>query len=266
MIFITGDIHGMPRRLGSRNFPLGKTLTKDDYVIILGDFGLVWNYRGESSKEKYWLDWLDNKPWTTLFIDGNHENFDRLNTYPKEEWHGGLVQKIRPSVIHLCRGEVFNIEDRTFLAMGGASSHDIKNGIIDPANYKSKKELKKGCRKLEKECGGWRFALYRIKGISWWESELPNQEDKNNAIINLNKVGNKVDYILTHELPFSSLVSYSQGFYVPSDYNIWLENEIRSKVEYRKWFCGHYHENENITTKDILLYDEIYELERKIFF
>ena len=82
---------------------------EENYVIICGDFGLVWSYNGESASEKYWLDWLNGKPFTTLFVSGNHENFDRLMAYPVEEWHGGKVQKIRPSVIHLMRGQVFDI-------------------------------------------------------------------------------------------------------------------------------------------------------------
>lgn len=69
MIYITGDTHGAlsMNRLNSDNFPQGKELTKDDYVIICGDFGLVWNNNGE---DYWWRRWLDNKPWTTLFVDG----------------------------------------------------------------------------------------------------------------------------------------------------------------------------------------------------
>ena len=56
----------------------------EDYVVLLGDVGLVWDYKGESKTEKWWLDWLEDKSFTTLFIDGNHENFNRLNAYPTE--------------------------------------------------------------------------------------------------------------------------------------------------------------------------------------
>ena len=93
-------------------------MSKDDVVIILGDFGLVWDYSGENKTEKYWLDWLENKPFTTLFIDGNHDNFDRLDNCPIEQWHGGNVHFIRPSVIHLMRGQIFDIEDKSFFAFG----------------------------------------------------------------------------------------------------------------------------------------------------
>lgn len=60
-IWITGDIHGNPSRLSTDIFPEQKKMTKKDYVILLGDVGLVWDYKGESKNEKYWLDWLETK-------------------------------------------------------------------------------------------------------------------------------------------------------------------------------------------------------------
>ena len=81
MIFVTGDIHGNPVRLSTDNFYEQKEFSgikEDNTVIVLGDFGLVWNHNGESSNEKWWLDWLEEKPFTVCFVDGNHENFDRL--------------------------------------------------------------------------------------------------------------------------------------------------------------------------------------------
>ena len=65
MIFVTGDTHGdWMTRLNSRSFPEGVGLTKDDYVIICGDFGL-WH---DTKEEKYNLEWLDSKLFTTLFV------------------------------------------------------------------------------------------------------------------------------------------------------------------------------------------------------
>ncbi|MBR2045937.1 MAG: metallophosphoesterase [Agathobacter sp.] len=100
MIYITGDCHADFRKLNTENFLEQKEMTKEDYVIICGDFGAVWMRDLEGEQEKWWMDWLENKPFTTLFVDGNHENFDRLYNYPVEEWMGGKVHKIRPSVIH----------------------------------------------------------------------------------------------------------------------------------------------------------------------
>ena len=78
MICVTGDTHGEFERLGSKHFPGGP----GDYLIICGDFGGVWD---TSHQEQYWRKWLSQKPFTTLFIDGNHANYDRLSVYSVTE-------------------------------------------------------------------------------------------------------------------------------------------------------------------------------------
>ena len=240
-IIVTGDIHGNPfQRLNLENFPEGKTYTKEDYVIILGDFGLVWD---DSAMEHSCLDWLENKPWTTLFIDGNHENYDLLNKFPIEEWGGGRVQKIRSSVIHLLRGEVYDIGGYKFLAMGGARSHDIQDGVLEVGDPRIKIWKKDD------------FKLFRINHISWWEEEIPNEEERKNALKNLAENDYKVDYILTHEAPSSDVILMDHLLYHPDEYSKWLEMEIRQKVKYKKWFFGHYHLNLDVNEKETCLFE-----------
>ena len=107
-IYVTGDIHGYPIRLSDESLKEnGIPLSKNDKLIVCGDFGLPWYNDFEDIQ---CLEWLSQKPFEILFVDGNHENFDRLYEYPIEEWHGGKVHKIRESVIHLMRGQVFEIE------------------------------------------------------------------------------------------------------------------------------------------------------------
>ena len=91
-----------------------------------------------------------------------------IHDYPVEEWKGGKVHKIRPSVIHLMRGQVFEIDRKNIFAFGGASSHDIDGGILEPDDpyYKQKK------KKLDK-----RRCPYRINHVSWWQQELPSEEE-----------------------------------------------------------------------------------------
>jgi len=139
MIFITGDTHGDFRRFSTEIFPEQRQMTKDDFVIVCGDFG-IWN---DSPEARHWLDWLNEKPFTTLFVDGNHENFDRLYAIPVSEWHGGQVHFVRDSIIHLMRGQVFDISGKRIFTMGGASSHDIDAGILEPddPDFKVKRKL-----------------------------------------------------------------------------------------------------------------------------
>lgn len=70
MIYVTGDCHGGFQRFGSQYFPQQKEMSRDDYMIICGDFGGLWD---GSQEENYWLDWLEDKPFTTAFVCGNHE-------------------------------------------------------------------------------------------------------------------------------------------------------------------------------------------------
>lgn len=104
-VYVTGDVHGRAEygssRFTSKSWPLGRTLTRDDVVIVAGDFGFVWD---GSNAEKYWLDWFESKPWTTCFVDGNHENHHALANLPVREWNGGLVHEVRPHVLHLRGG------------------------------------------------------------------------------------------------------------------------------------------------------------------
>ena len=64
-IIITGDTHGSVEmnRLSFKNFPESHNLTKNDYVIITGDFGAIWD---GSKTDNYWLDFLEDKPFTIL--------------------------------------------------------------------------------------------------------------------------------------------------------------------------------------------------------
>lgn len=115
MIYATGDTHGNFQRFKPAYFPEQAGMSKEDYMIICGDFGGVWD---GSKKEQKTLDWVESLPFTTLFVSGNHENFDLLKKYPVEEWNGGQVQAIRPHVLHLTRGQVFKLQGYTFFTMG----------------------------------------------------------------------------------------------------------------------------------------------------
>ena len=159
-VYITGDTHGGFQRFGMKYFQEQKKMSRKDTVIITGDFGGLW---GGTPSEKYWLDWLEDKPFTTAFLDGNHENFAMLNALPERLWHGGRVHEVRPHVLHLMRGQVFDIGEYTFFTMGGASSHDIQDGILDPEKPGFEERY---CRMRRGR------ARFRVKGVSWWPEEL----------------------------------------------------------------------------------------------
>ena len=253
MIYITGDTHSDFTRFSTDKFPIQKEMTKNDYVIICGDFGGVWTFEQESNQEKYWLDWLNSKNFTTLFVDGNHENFTRLYNYPVEEWHGGKVHKIRDSVLHLMRGEIFDIDNKMFFSFGGARSHDIQDGILNLDEEEKIYVYRK------------RGAFFRIRDYSWWDLELPTQDEMKNGIKNLERANYKVDYIITHCCPTSVQAMLSKGTY-KRDYLTDYFQEILEKCEFKKWYFGHYHDTRQINSQYVLLYEDVVPLEFESIF
>ena len=205
------------------------------------------------------MSWFENKPFTTLFVDGNHENFDRLGSYPVEEWNGGKVHKINQSVIHLMRGQVYEIDGKKIFTFGGAQSHDTQGGVLDrdDPNYRKK------VRDLDRN-----WIPYRINHLSWWKEELPSGEEMQEALINLAKYDYEVDYIITHYC-YSDTQDMigGQGLYKKNILTEFL-NRIKTEVEYKKWYFGHYHMDFNVTDTDVLLnkriisLGEIFKMER----
>ena len=250
-IFVTGDIHGDPSRLSTDNFYEQKSFSgnkNENVVIILGDFGLVWTRDGESGTEKWWLDWLENKPFTTVFVDGNHENHVGLAEYPVKEWNGGKVHVVRPHVLHLMRGEVFTIEGYKFFAFGGARSHDVQDGILD---YEDP-DWRDKAKELEK-CGK---RMYRIKGLTWWPEELPTEEEMQHGLETLEKNGNDVDCIITHSPSTTDPILMGHGKYETDILTEYLDN-VKSKIYFTKHLFGHMHVNHVVNESDICIYEQI---------
>ena len=242
-VYVTGDTHGGFQRLGMKYFPEQKKMNREDMVIIAGDFGGLW---GGTPAEKYWLDWLEDKPFTTAFLDGNHENFAMLNALPERLWHGGRIHEVRPHVLHLMRGQVFDIEGYTFFTMGGASSHDIQDGILDPEEPGFEERY-------------WRMrrarAMFRVKGVSWWTEELPSDEEYEEARKNLDAHDWAVDYILTHCAPTS--ITQKIIPHARADRLTDFLDEVKNRARYHYWLFGHLHDNQAVDKKHILLWEQV---------
>lgn len=250
MIYITGDCHADFHRFSSHIFKAQKDMTKEDFVIICGDFGGVWYDREE---ERYWLDWLDKKPFTTLFVCGNHENFDRLyNEFPIVDFHGGKAHQIRESVFHLMRGNIFELCGKKFFAFGGASSHDISDGIIDPDDFENDDEFNKTYTLWYKQ-----RKMFRVKGFSWWEQELPTQEEMDFGIKTLEENDYKVDFVITHCLPQSVASLFSNGLYKADKLTMYFNQLLDNGLQFQDWYCGHYHTFQDYMSKFHIRYETI---------
>ena len=223
--FVTGDTH-IPidvQKLAYGNWPEARGLTKKDHVIVLGDFGLIWDMQ-ESKEEKYWKKWLNERPYTTIALLGNHENFPRLYELPEVDMFGDKVGVISDSIFYLKHGRVYTIDGKTIFVMGGARSID--------------KDL-------------------RTPGRSWWPQEIPSSEDIQLGWDNLEKHNFQVDYVLTHTPPVG-FGPYPSGNLVDSF--MYTLNDYRLRITFKKWYFGHMHEDHQNHEKFIGLYDKIIQL------
>lgn len=229
MIYITGDTHGLHdvEKLRPGGFPIGEKLSRKDYLIIAGDFGGIW-YGDE--RDNRTLDFYKEKKYTVLFIDGNHENFYALNHYPTEKWNGGKIHRISENIIHLMRGQIYDIEGNSFFTFGGGLSID-KN--------------------------------MRIPDISWWKEEWPTKAEMDEALDNLEAHENKVNFVITHAAPQSFVREVLAPIVplkcLPCDTERFLD-EIYNKISFEQWFCGHYHFDAYVRShKMYCLYNDIVE-------
>ena len=225
-IFLIGDIHGNPRRLGGRFFNhLG--LSRNDCMVILGDFGLIWS-DPPSPEETWWLDWLEQRAWTTLVVLGNHENHRIIRAMPTESWKGGRVRRFREHVLQLVDNEVFEIDGKTFFVRGGAHSFD---------------------RDL------------RVEGKDWWPEEVPDAAERAAARDKLDAIGWRVDYVLTHAAPsrlHGALNPDPSRRNAPDEYARWLQ-EIADWLDFERWFFGHHHQNRYDLGRYTCLYGDVAE-------
>ena len=226
-IIICGDTHGtldiqkLQLFFGERE----DEYTKDDYLIILGDVGVCgFTATGESSTRGF----LRSLPVTVLFIDGNHENFSALDSYVVENWNGGKVHFIEDDIIHLMRGQVFEIGGLKFFTMGGAYSTDKD----------------------------WRTA-----GVDWFPEEIPSYEEYEEGLKNLEKHDFTVDYILSHTAPRE--VAAALGYGEMSDGEIELRRYLQNvadHTDFTAWYFGHFHTDEEVEEMFYCLYDEVVEI------
>lgn len=229
MIYLTGDIHGDITRLTPTHFPESDMMTENDYVIQLGDFGCFWR-NPPSQEEIDSIEFFSKQRFITCFLDGNHENFPLINSYPVVDFCGGKAHKINEKLYHLMRGNVYTINGLKFFVFGGGLSVDKK---------------------------------YRIPGVSWWKEEYPSLDEEEHALMTLEQHNFKVDYVLTHVAP-SSIVDYMIQYNIFStfercdskanDYVSKFLEHIFNKLEFKHWYFGHYHTDFKVNDKFTVMY------------
>lgn len=242
MIYDTADLHG---KIPLFDIPAPQG-GEQNYLIVNGDFGFLW-LNEPNEHERTQLKLLERNGCIILFVDGNHENFFRLAQLEKVNMFGGVVGKVSDKIYHLRRGEVYTIQGKTFFTFGGAFSIDMN---------------------------------VRTEGVSWWREEQPNYKEYFNAIENLKKHENKVDYIITHTAPRCMLSTHDiyggrNGFDGITKYGIYDEkiysdnttdllDRIYEITDFKKWYFGHFHiQREDVfyDKRFVACYDELTKIE-----
>ena len=226
-MLVTGDTHGEADRFEKIRDQY--RLTEGDLLIVAGDFGCVFGL-GPSDEQK--LDMLEALPYTVLFIDGNHECFPKLYAYPEERWRGGRIHRVRRNVLHLMRGQVYDLDGVSVFTMGGGYSID---------------------------------AAFRVPGRSWWPEEMPSDAEYAEAWANLKKHGNRVDVIISHAAPEETMRMFVQTgvisclFPREARLNAFLES-VRQTVRHQRYYFGHMHLDRQLFRSQIALYRDAYHL------
>ena len=211
MLYVTGDLHGCKQKWIEQVHPV---LQAGDIIFVAGDFGYGL-FPGGFAQEQAFYDWIAAQPYTVLVVDGNHENFDKLEALPVTQRYGGRVQPIRENLLHLMRGEVYTIEGKTFFIMGGGYSLD---------------------------------RAMRREGESWWPQELPCAAEYDNAVAHLKQCNGYVDYIITHTCPAETVLYLAtlRQYGIRRDVVEEMEltaflDYVHFKTKYRRYYFGHFH-------------------------
>lgn len=227
MIYVTGDMHGDISRFNDRKL---RRLKNEDTLIILGDFGFVWD---NSEAERKNLDFIRSRKYNVLFIEGAHENFPLLYEYPTEDFCGGKIKNLGGNLKMLMRGEIYNLEGKNIFCMGGAQSDDIE---------------------------------FRTEGESWWAKELPSAEEIDIAREKIKAQGS-VDFILSHDAPQKIRTSLT-GDRSEGNRLCKFFDELMYTVKYKNWYFGCYHLDRKLTRTHYGVYKNIIEItnpEKKSF-
>ena len=222
MICVTGDTHGDFSRI--ERFCKRCSPAREDVMIILGDAGF--NYYS-SKRDVSVKQWMADMPLTLFSIHGNHEQRPgTIPSYQQTDWRGGrvYVEEAYPSLLFAVDGEVYDLDGRQTIVMGGAYSVD---------------------------------KYYRlIRGWRWWEDEQPSPEIRARVEQALADRGWQVDVVLSHTVPLKYeptevFLPCIDQIRVDKSTEIWL-GSIEERRSYKHWYAGHYHTEKDIDRLTLL--------------
>lgn len=220
-------MHGCLERLYDKQF---RKLKKGDVLIVCGDFGYIFD---GSKTEKQVIKYLAKRKFVTAFVEGTHDNLDTINCCRTTVWKGGMVHRIKGNLLHLMRGQIFEIEGNTYFTFGGGESID--------------KDM-------------------RVEQGLWWREEEATPTEMADGARILDEVNCKVDYIITHEPPSlvkSAILLRRGDIDRVNKINGYLEEICRS-CSFKHWYFGSLHEDKVITEHHTCVFKELLPINPKI--
>ena len=201
----------------------------DNVLIQLGDWAGLWytkgnikGYKKDRQELTKWIKRMNARDCQLIVVPGNHENWDMIEELPTVEMYGGKMYELKVyhhfhnaylGTIYITqRGELYNIQGKTFWSFGGALS-------------------------IDKD--------HRIPGESYWEQELASWYEYEYGMKKLDSVNWNVDYVITHTCPVNIIgdilhkTPYTEGKFKDPTAEYFFE--IYKKLTFKEWFAGHFH-------------------------
>ena len=194
-------------------------ITDEDTIVILGDVGM--NYFGNNHGDSHRKKKLNKLGVPIFCIHGNHEmRPSTIDSYHEVQWKDGTVyiEDEYPNLLFAKDGEVYDLDGHKTLVIGGAYSVD---------------------------------KWYRLRmDMNWFPDEQPSAEIKAQVEQKLEELGWKVDAVLSHTcperyMPMEAFLSGIDQSTVDNSTEEWL-GRIEEKLDYKAWYCGHWHINKRI--------------------
>lgn len=164
MICVTGPVLNETVFQRVAEDPLVLSMGKGDYLVFIGGNEITLpraDLKAEVCKYR-------KLPCSVLLVDGAYDDYDLLAEHPVFPWNGGMTQSISRGITRLLRGQIFRIDGKKVLVLGGARTP----GRNEVGRY-----------------------------YDWWPEQDLTEHDIEEAERNLDKNGRQVDIILSVEHP-----------------------------------------------------------------
>jgi len=222
--FVTGDCHGSLMKI--LQFIWRFDLGSESNIVVCGDMGIYWN-KDQKDAQASILNYERYCNGVNLYwIDGNHENFDIIDTFEKP------MHKCSEHITYISRGTdmIVDINGKPahMLFLGGADS-------IDKA--------------------------WRVEGKSWWPQEQITEKNIENIVGEYDYVfthccpysifNSHRGFLCQHGGEMRDITHVSEQ----------MLEKLKNKITFKHWYFGHYHMNINLTDQFTCLYEDFIELQ-----